>query len=128
MIWGYAENGVGFIVGCISTLRPLFRKIFRLGGNDSSMNKLGDEPSGGPYARDRDGLAYLRDAPPAYAGGNKAKTNTAVTSSQLGRKMSTSGDSGTESEEYILHDLSGVDVRPSMNGIHVQRSVHQTFD
>ncbi|EME87043.1 uncharacterized protein MYCFIDRAFT_110806, partial [Pseudocercospora fijiensis CIRAD86] len=31
LIWGFAENGVGFIVGCISTLRPLFRKMFHLG-------------------------------------------------------------------------------------------------
>ncbi|EGP82560.1 uncharacterized protein MYCGRDRAFT_16614, partial [Zymoseptoria tritici IPO323] len=28
VIWGYAENGVGFIVGCIATLRPLFRGLF----------------------------------------------------------------------------------------------------
>ncbi|TEY35781.1 hypothetical protein BOTCAL_0579g00040 [Botryotinia calthae] len=32
MIWGYAENGVGMIVGCISTLRPLFRRLLNLGG------------------------------------------------------------------------------------------------
>lgn len=31
VIWGYAENGIGMIVGCISTLRPLFRRVFNLG-------------------------------------------------------------------------------------------------
>ncbi|EMF08183.1 uncharacterized protein SEPMUDRAFT_121672 [Sphaerulina musiva SO2202] len=36
MIWGYAENGVGFIVGCVSTLRPLFREMFSLGGGNHS--------------------------------------------------------------------------------------------
>jgi hypothetical protein len=33
LIWGYAENGVGMIVGCVATLRPLFRRIFNLDGN-----------------------------------------------------------------------------------------------
>jgi hypothetical protein len=33
LIWGYAENGVGMIVGCVATLRPLFRRIFNLGEN-----------------------------------------------------------------------------------------------
>lgn len=33
VIWGYAENGVGMIVGCVATLRPLFRRVFNLGGD-----------------------------------------------------------------------------------------------
>ena len=33
LIWGYAENGVGIIVGCVATLRPLFRRVFNLGGD-----------------------------------------------------------------------------------------------
>ncbi|TGO44020.1 hypothetical protein BCON_0649g00020 [Botryotinia convoluta] len=35
LIWGYAENGVGMIVGCISTLRPLFRRLLNLGGDSA---------------------------------------------------------------------------------------------
>ncbi|KAI4847261.1 hypothetical protein E4T44_04612 [Aureobasidium sp. EXF-8845] len=33
VIWGYAENGIGMVVGCLSTLRPLFRRVFHLGGS-----------------------------------------------------------------------------------------------
>ncbi|KAJ4358857.1 hypothetical protein N0V95_002710 [Ascochyta clinopodiicola] len=33
VLWGYAENGVGMIVGCVATLRPLFCRIFNLGGD-----------------------------------------------------------------------------------------------
>jgi hypothetical protein len=33
VVWGYAENGVGMIVACVATLRPLFRRILGLGGN-----------------------------------------------------------------------------------------------
>ncbi|PQE22039.1 cation-transporting atpase 4 protein [Rutstroemia sp. NJR-2017a BBW] len=38
LIWGYAENGVGMIVGCISTLRPLFRRILNLGGDSTGVS------------------------------------------------------------------------------------------
>ena len=33
LIWGYAENGVGIIVGCVATLRPLFRRVVNFGGD-----------------------------------------------------------------------------------------------
>ena len=122
MIWGYAENGVGFIVGCISTLRPLFRKMFQLGGSDSSVGHLGG-PSG--ELDNRDGLAYNRD-PNAFGGRERGDMKTDVTTSQLGRKLS--GDSGSTSEEYILQDITGVDRRHDVRGIQVQRSVHQTID
>ncbi|KAK3293846.1 uncharacterized protein B0H64DRAFT_475410 [Chaetomium fimeti] len=36
VIWGYAENGLGLIVGCVMTLRPLFRKALNLGGDTSN--------------------------------------------------------------------------------------------
>lgn len=42
VIWGYAENGIGMVVGCLSTLRPLFRRVFHLGSSvpdaSSKMN------------------------------------------------------------------------------------------
>lgn len=41
VLWGYAENGVGMIVGCVATLRPLFRRIFNLGGETSPHNTPG---------------------------------------------------------------------------------------
>lgn len=48
VIWGYAENAIGLIVGCISTLRPLVRRVF--GSTESSDNINGREsrlPGGG---------------------------------------------------------------------------------
>lgn len=38
VLWGYAENGVGVIVGCVATLRPLFRKVFNLGGDTTGAH------------------------------------------------------------------------------------------
>jgi len=43
LIWGYAENGVGMIVGCVATLRPLFRRVFNLGG-DSVPERTPKDP------------------------------------------------------------------------------------
>ncbi|RDW75536.1 hypothetical protein BP6252_06678 [Coleophoma cylindrospora] len=39
VLWGYAENGIGMFVGNLSTLRPLFRRIFNLGGSDSRSGR-----------------------------------------------------------------------------------------
>lgn len=36
VVWGYGEIAVGVFVGCLATLRPLFRKLFRLGSIGSS--------------------------------------------------------------------------------------------
>lgn len=38
VLWGYAENGIGMIVGCVATLRPLFRRIFNLGGDTTGAH------------------------------------------------------------------------------------------
>jgi hypothetical protein len=140
LIWGYAENGVGFIVGCVSALRPLFRDVFRLGGaanestgSRSQHNKLdGEDGMYQPprYQQDRDGLAYLTKAPqmPPYDGPTGSKTLTAVTGRPMraGPKKN-SMDSETESEEYILQDMSGVDIRRPSGGIQVSRTVHQSY-
>ncbi|KAJ4416526.1 hypothetical protein N0V85_002247 [Neurospora sp. IMI 360204] len=47
VIWGYAENGMGLIVGCTMTLRPLLREILHLDGDTS--NKMSNGTSGGRY-------------------------------------------------------------------------------
>ncbi|KAF2624830.1 hypothetical protein BU25DRAFT_134871 [Macroventuria anomochaeta] len=41
VLWGYAENGIGMIVGCVATLRPLFRRVFSLGGDTAPNNTPG---------------------------------------------------------------------------------------
>lgn len=69
MIWGYAENGVGFIVGCVSTLRPLFREMFSLGGGGHSGAGGSGAYAHGYYDGGEDGgrlhhhgkVSYLRD-------------------------------------------------------------------
>ncbi|KAK4098870.1 hypothetical protein N658DRAFT_431025 [Parathielavia hyrcaniae] len=38
VIWGYAENGLGLIVGCVMTLRPLLRNLLNLGGGGGTSN------------------------------------------------------------------------------------------
>lgn len=45
VIWGFAENAVGMIVGNISTLRPLFRSLL-----DNTVRKAGysSRSRGGP--------------------------------------------------------------------------------
>lgn len=44
VVWGYGEIAVGVFVGCLATLRPLFRKLFRLG----SIGSSGPSRSKGP--------------------------------------------------------------------------------
>lgn len=68
MIWGYAENGVGFIVGCVSTLRPLFREMFSLGGGNHSGGGGSGAYAYGYYDGGEDGgrlhhgkVSYLRE-------------------------------------------------------------------
>ena len=41
VLWGYAENGVGMFVACVATLRPLFRRVFNLGGDTNPHNTPG---------------------------------------------------------------------------------------
>lgn len=61
----YAENGLGLIVGCISTLRPLFRKVFGLSEGSSY-------PTPAPFPKE--GSRYgLRSA---FPGGNSRRAYT----------------------------------------------------
>lgn len=48
VIWGYGEIAVGMFCGCLATLRPLFRKMFRLGSVGSSAAKPSG-PSNSPF-------------------------------------------------------------------------------
>lgn len=151
MIWGYAENGVGFIVGCVSTLRPLFRKIFHLGGQENSNNgrySNGGGGGGGGNSSERGGgcsslplAVELRNSShgdPYYIGEDmmmqtQGKTRTAVTSSQVDYSGKGSSVSG-ESEEYILQEVRGGEGKEGklkmgdLDGIQVSRSVHQRRD
>ena len=46
VLWGYAENGAGVIVGCVATLRPLLQRVLRLSGSGS-----GAVPYRSPHAK-----------------------------------------------------------------------------
>lgn len=113
-----AENGVGFVVGCIATLRPLFRRMFQLGTTDHSNIKLSGEASGDLYRGGSSGMPHT--------GSKRAGAKTTITS-QL-RKGS--DGSASTSEEYILQDMNGANVERDMGmgGIHVSRTVMQRRD
>lgn len=85
--------------------------MFRLGGSEGSNIKLGD--SGDIYGRGGGSSGMPHTGAKAH--------KTTITSSQL-RKGS--DGSGSTSEEYILQDMRGDDLR----GIQVSRSVMQRRD
>lgn len=112
VIWGYAENGVGVIVGCISTLRPLFRSLLGLGGSTedgySSQRKTGNS-----YKRSE--FEMSRDLPRP----DKAGAVTTV-SGPVGapRRWENARQSMSGSEEELVRDLRG--------GIRLDRAVDQS--
>lgn len=110
--WGYAENATGVIVGCISTLRPLFSRLFQLGtSNGASAHELKDTtprvPLGSAYSEQKD----------AWPGSKGGRASVTVKSGQYKKDA---GLSFSESEEELVHD--------TQNGIHVQKSVMQRRD
>jgi hypothetical protein len=47
VLWGHAENGIGMLVGNLATLRPMFRRMFNLGGSDKSNTPVVGRASAG---------------------------------------------------------------------------------
>jgi hypothetical protein len=88
LIWGYAENGVGMIVGCVATLRPSFRRVFNLGEDSVPERTPKDRPawpnSSVRYGRREEEWVALHEPNDAKAKGS---------STQL---------PGSEGEEHIL--------------------------
>jgi hypothetical protein len=101
VLWGYAENGVGLIVGCVATLRPLFSKILRLGG-DSSVHHT----PAASYAKRPIVKSHLAGRDEEWV----ALSDKKMTSSVQGK--------GSEDEEYILP--------PVGSGIKVTSTVEQS--
>lgn len=100
VLWGYAENGVGMIVGCVATLRPLFRRVFNLGGDTAPHNTPGQS-----YAKK---LVRPRGNDEEWVALSDSKMASVV----QGRTMPDSS-----SEEYILG-----------NGIKVTSTVEQDVE
>lgn len=102
VLWGYAENGVGVIVGCVATLRPLFRRIFNLGGDS-----LQQQTPGASYGS--------RPTKPKLRGGDEEWV--VLSESKVGSAVQGRSISDSNSEEYIL-----------AGGIKVTREVEQDVE
>ena len=120
VIWGYAENGVGVIVGCISTLRPLFRTMFGLGGSTDGAY-CAQPRTGGSRTTDGTGKYYKksefemnRDLPRP----DKARAVTTVHEPIGERAWDNPRHSMSGSEEELVRDLKG--------GIRLEKSVDQS--
>lgn len=104
ILWGYAENGVGMIVGCVATLRPLLQRVLKLGSSGSSATP--QTPAAG-YAK--------RPAVKSHLTGRDEEW-VALEDGQMVNMVRGQGSVG--SEEFIL---------PSKDyrGIHVTSTVEQ---
>lgn len=116
VIWGYAENATGIIVASISTLRPLFHRLFKLStGRDTSNFELKT-----PNDLARIGSTQGAEQQHGWAKPKHGKHTVTVKSGQL-RKGSAGAYSLSESEEELV-------VQDVQSGIQVSRSVTQHRD
>ncbi|KAJ8111734.1 hypothetical protein OPT61_g5736 [Boeremia exigua] len=102
VLWGFAENAMGVIVGCVATLRPLFRRVFNLGGDSAS-----NETPGASYSK-RPSKLRQRSGDEEWVVLNESKMASVV----HGRTLP-----GSSSEEHILG-----------HGIKVTRVVEQDVE
>ncbi|KAH6856119.1 hypothetical protein B0I37DRAFT_317549 [Chaetomium sp. MPI-CAGE-AT-0009] len=126
VIWGYAENGLGLIVGCVMTLRPLFRETLNLSGGASnkrtgmSSDRYGFGGSARrPYRKcETDYELRMRgeemgDGPPSSSGNGNNMTFTQVLGGKRDEEDLSSFE--TESQKKILRgdeEASG-DLQPA---------------
>ncbi|KAL0254490.1 hypothetical protein SLS55_009966 [Diplodia seriata] len=132
LIWGYAENGIGVIVGCIGTLRPLFRKVLHLGSsNDGSTpmkyggaSSKGNFPSNARRTYDKFDSQYELEegmAGASSSGSDKYAPQAHETEIRAGMARSGSLRSDSDSQKQILEDSQG-------NGIMVHSQVQISRD
>ena len=105
ILWGYAENGVGVIVGCVATLRPLLQRVLRLGSSGGSA---------APYQNPSAGYAKRPAVKNRLTG--RDEEWVALEDNKLTNTVRGQGSMG--SEEHIL---AGKD----FHGIHVTSTVEQ---
>lgn len=96
VIWGYAENAFGVIVGCISTLRPLFVRVLNLGDPSSGKTRSGHVQL--------PAIAPQRGQPGHARGKESDSKGGIVKSVQL---RAESGDLGSESEDELVRNIRG---------------------
>ncbi|KAI1249882.1 hypothetical protein MGN70_009499 [Eutypa lata] len=123
----YAENGLGLIVGCVSTLRPLFRTVFGLSGGSSYPTPAPNPKDGSrfgsryPFPGGNSRRAYTEFGPEYELDSpNKVYDNQGdmTTSTQIRGGDDNSSDS--ESQKEILKSSKD----PA--GIYISREVHIT--
>lgn len=132
VIWGYGEIAVGMWVGCLSTLRPLFRKMFSLGslGSSGAASKGGAGRSGSAFPsnarRTYDQFSSKGDVEMGNMGNSSNGFKTSIksdgnaTAAEVNRG-SLSSDS--ESMEQILKEANQYGGTGGGKGIVVSRQV-----
>jgi hypothetical protein len=103
ILWGYAENGVGMIVGCVATLRPLLQRVLKLGS------------SGGTNPHQTPAAGYAKRPIIKSHINSRDEEWVSLEDNQIVNIVHGQGSSG--SEEYIL-PVKG-------SGIHVTSTVEQ---
>lgn len=129
VIWGYGEIAVGMWVGCLSTLRPLFRKLFSLGSLGSTHMSRGHTGTG-PHAgfpsnarRTYDQFSGQRDIEMDGMGTtSKAFKSSAKSENTISTEVRASVSSETDSIEHIFKESQKQGVLGS-GGIVVSRQV-----
>ncbi|KAL1310501.1 hypothetical protein AAFC00_000787 [Neodothiora populina] len=105
VIWGYAENGIGLVVGCVSTLRPLFRRMFHLGGSTDGKSAKQTWPQSDRRAYHEFESGYEM---PHKLRSDKVDAQTTV------RARRSSDLADNVSEEHILRDVGGIQISRSV--------------
>lgn len=137
VIWGYGEIAVGMFCGCLATLRPLFRKMFRLGSVGSSGVKPAG-PSNSPFPQNsRSAYGQLSGKHGGggdvemgnLGGGGQPGSSSAFKASVSGsNEMQTeiraSVSSESDSIEQILKETGGMGQSLGSKGIMVNRQVN----
>lgn len=128
MLWGYAENGIGMFVGNLATLRPLFRRMFNLGGSDNKSNApLSGRGTGGSAFPNSSRRTY-KSFDTSYELGTvneEAKSKIPnITTTQIhgGGRERSSVASDSESQKQILEKTRGP------QGIVVSRQINISHD
>lgn len=117
VIWGFAENAIGMIVGNIATLRPLFHQFF-----DRTLRRTG-------YTSSRSRSRFPSNYELSQHGGKGDPGNAYLSTvtevhGAPGRSRQDSQLSDDDSQKMIIHGAAA----RGQNDIMVSRQVNVTYD
>ncbi|KAL4778207.1 hypothetical protein BJX76DRAFT_352787 [Aspergillus varians] len=123
VIWGFAENAIGLIVGNIATLRPLFRRIF------GTICRVGYSSRNRP-SKLASSYELSQHGPPKIHAGHMSSTVTEVKGAQGNGRRRDSQISDDDSQKMIFDSNMGPHSAQSAESteIMVSRQVDVTFD